>query len=262
MAGTLKYLRSEDYNRVLHTLANKFAGEHQDTINIARKTLVDVSAVTFEPRADHTWDSILSIADEQDKILLLLDNAIEAVDGSLELEALKEELKTQIEALKHSLNYITVQPVAAQPAQEGLPEVLMIYSDDDEAECNELKKQFKVLEYTGLAVLRDFRNITGNDKPVQEEQLLGRACVVLFILSPGFFAGDHISYIRQRAGTGKIMIPVLLKPCLWERVKMIAGLLPIPRDGKFLNTYPNKEAGYAEVAQDVWLVLEQHKNTC
>lgn len=255
MGSELKYLSSGDYDRILYALANKFAGEQESTKNIARETLGYIGSVRFEPRADHTWDSILSLADEQDKILLLLDNAIKEAGGSVQLEQLKKELET----IRLSLNYTTVRPIETAMPQPGLPEILMVYSDEDAVDYKELKKHFKIMEREQLLVLRDFQSLPEENKTEQEEKLLASARMVLFLLSPGFFAGEYVEHARKLAGQDKPMIPVLLKSCLWKRVKVLAGRLPVPRDEQFISGYSIKDKGYMEVAEAVMSILDQQK---
>jgi hypothetical protein len=65
---------------------------------------------------------------------------------------------------------------------------------------------------------------------------------------------EEIPYLlERRTSEGKLLIPVLLRPCAWKAISWLRPLQKIPRDGKsiaisYARTY---DVVFAELAQSV-----------
>jgi hypothetical protein len=135
--------------------------------------------------------------------------------------------------------------------------VFYSYSHKDE----ELRKQLE----TFLGPLRQKKKITEWqdrkiepgavwDKEIKDE--LRAANLILFLISPEFLDSDYCFGVevetaleRMKRGEAKV-IPILLRPCLWEESRFSALQL-IPRDAKAVCSWTSLDEALRDVAKEV-----------
>jgi hypothetical protein len=243
-----KYLSNESYEVWLTVLSNKFAGDHETTKKIALDTLGNISEISFNSKSRVTWDSILSNVQIKEKLDLLLTNAIREVGGSsIELEGLKS-------------NMVFLEPVNLNSDSKtitanGFTDILILYAPEDLEAGTEIRKQLNIFKLTGQARLLDFNDIKSGNREEEEQKMLQDADIVLPVISSSFFITNYLVYVDAHVQAGKRMVPVLVKNCLWQRIKLLARFVTVPKDGRFIYEYDPKDEGYVQVAEAIDAIL-------
>src|SRR6266478_2708231 len=142
------------------------------------------------------------------------------------------------------------------------PTVFISYSHRDEAWKDRLVPQLRALEQAGvgLQVWHD-RKIDGGDQwyPEIREAMANAAGAVLLIsadfLASAFCVQEEVpALLKRQEEQGMLLIPVLLKPCVWKAHRWLKDRQMLPRDGKcvaidFANNLA--DAVFAAVAEQV-----------
>ncbi len=95
-------------------------------------------------------------------------------------------------------------------------------------------------------------------------ELLRRCTVRLSasgIQGTGFFVAPDLiltcAHVVKKAGLG--VIPVILRPTDWK-TSPFGGLMPLPRDGKPITKWSDRDEAFLEVTQGIRKVAEGLKN--
>jgi cellulose biosynthesis protein BcsQ len=136
-------------------------------------------------------------------------------------------------------------------AKRREPEKLNIfisYSHKDTGYLDRLLTHLKVLNRSSALNLWDDTKITaGHNWYTEISRAISQASVVILVLSPDYLASEFIwreefSRILKQEREGNLrIIPLILKPCLWEEVELVNHLQVFPNDGKPLNAFPQAE---------------------
>ncbi len=115
------------------------------------------------------------------------------------------------------------QPTSLGPLPFNAPTVFISYSHTDKAWKNRLLSGLAALEQAGRIVAWDDRQIDGGAQwydRLQKE--LAKAAVAVCLISPAyltsaFVTNEEVPYLlQQRAETGMIILPVLIRDCPWQ----------------------------------------------
>lgn len=132
----------------------------------------------------------------------------------------------------------------------------------------------KILHYLELqlSLLRRNKFISSWDtgkllpnQSVEEETLkqLASAHIICLLVSPNYIADDtlyevHIACaMERRKNEGTIVIPILARPTEGWQATPFGGLLPVPRNRRPMNQWPDMDEVSAEVAKEIRLVVER-----
>lgn len=133
------------------------------------------------------------------------------------------------------------------------PKVFISYSHRDEAWKDRIHRQLAVLG--DVFALWDDRRIAGGDAWQAEiETALAECDVALLLISAdfltsGFILGEEVPVLlRRRESEGLLVIPVILKPCAWERVGWLRTIQARPLDGTELSGMSEHEQDRALAA--------------
>ncbi|HEX8161957.1 MAG TPA: toll/interleukin-1 receptor domain-containing protein [Pyrinomonadaceae bacterium] len=118
--------------------------------------------------------------------------------------------------------------------------IFISYSHIDEAWKNRLRPHLKLLENAGLdVVVWDDRSIDGGAQWYNEiKAAMDRAVAAICLISADYLASDfchkeEIPYLlERRKRDGMVLLPILVRPCLWSAFKWLKDTQMIPRDGK------------------------------
>lgn len=140
--------------------------------------------------------------------------------------------------------------------------VFCSYSHKDERQKNNLLTHLKVLERSGVVSTWHDRKITaGQDWATEIDTHLKKAKIVLLLISANFMASDYCTGIelkqamrRHARGTARV-IPIILKPCVWQ-IMPLHRLQALPKDGKPITRWTNKDAAYTDVAEGIRRAVE------
>ncbi len=143
--------------------------------------------------------------------------------------------------------------------------VFISYSHKDEDWKDRLRSHLGVLERTGRIKVWDDRCIDGGEDwyPAIVEAMES-AEVAICLISPDFLASKFIyeeeipHLIKRREKEGMVLLPVLVRPCLWKAVDWLPPIQMLPRDGKSISAdfKDDVDTPLQEVAQRVFDIVE------
>lgn len=118
--------------------------------------------------------------------------------------------------------------------------VFISYSHQDEAWKKKLLPQLQALEQAGVGIhVWHDRKIDGGDKwyPEIQDAMAEAAAAILLIssdfLSSGFCVQEEVpALLKRQEEQGMLLIPVLLRPCVWRAHRWLKDRQMLPRDGK------------------------------
>jgi hypothetical protein len=126
------------------------------------------------------------------------------------------------------------------------------YSSDDAGMERELEKHLGVLLTCGRVgpeVWTQDRIAPGADWRVETLTAIERTELALLLVSASYLSAAFLNdvelpaLLRRRSEAGLVVIPVILRSCLWTEHPALEGLRPIPSDGTSM-------AGHAGDARD------------
>ncbi|MGH9935770.1 MAG: TIR domain-containing protein, partial [Blastocatellia bacterium] len=140
------------------------------------------------------------------------------------------------------------------------PTVFISYSHKDEIWKDRLLPQLKSLQQLDRIVVWDDRQIDAGDQWYPEiKEAMEKAQVAICLISPNYLASDfcvkeEVPFLLQRCEKeGVILIPILIKPCLWELHEWISATQMLPRDGKAVSPdfKDEEDVVFVEVARTI-----------
>jgi tetratricopeptide (TPR) repeat protein len=146
-----------------------------------------------------------------------------------------------------------------------LPTVFISYSHKDEDWKDLLRPQLGVLEKQDRITIWDDRQIDPGGKWFNEiKQVMDRAAVTVCLISADYLSSDfctkeEIPYLlERREKDGMILIPVLLRPCLWKAIPWLKEIQMLPRDGKSVSKDFKDEPDevFFEVAENIFDIID------
>ncbi|HIH87339.1 MAG TPA: toll/interleukin-1 receptor domain-containing protein [Methanosarcinales archaeon] len=146
-----------------------------------------------------------------------------------------------------------------------LPTVFISYSHEDEVWKKLLHPQLGVLEQQDRITIWDDRQIDPGGKWFNEiKQVMDRAAVTVCLISADYLSSDfctkeEIPYLlERREKDGMILIPVLLRPCLWKAVPWLKNIQMLPRDGKSVSRdfKDDPDVVFDKVAETIFEIID------
>ncbi len=140
----------------------------------------------------------------------------------------------------YDLNSVNREQLNTKPSRElNYPSVFISYSHADEEWKNRLVKQLRVLEPEGNFEVWDDRRIAaGDDWYPAIERALNEASAAILIISDDFLTSRFIQgeevprLLKRREEEGLRVIPLIVWPCAWQRVRWLKGIQSRPKDGR------------------------------
>jgi tetratricopeptide (TPR) repeat protein len=119
------------------------------------------------------------------------------------------------------------------------PTVFISYSHKDEIWKDRLRPHLGLLEKDGRLTVWDDRGIDGGAtwydeiKRVMEDAEVAVCLISADYLNSDFCVKEEIPYLlERRKQEGMLLLPVLIRPCLWTSLDWLKALQMLPRDGK------------------------------
>jgi tetratricopeptide (TPR) repeat protein len=146
------------------------------------------------------------------------------------------------------------------------PTVFISYSHEDEHWKERLRSHLGVLEQLGRIDIWDDRQIDAGDTWYDEiRQAMERAKVAVCLISPDYLASafvvkEEIPYLlERRARNGMVLIPLLVRPCLWQACPWLTLIQMIPRDGQSVaEDFQGREDGvFVQVAERIFEIIAE-----
>jgi len=153
------------------------------------------------------------------------------------------------------------------PASPPL-KLFIIYAREDQPALLELKAHLRPLEKRGdLTVWYDGEILPGQDWDKVIKEQLATADIVLLFISKSFFNSEYIEKEELKKALGRhqkgeaTVVPVIVKPCLWDAHPEIAALQVLPQDGRPISSWVEEDEAWEYVARGVQILIgENDKN--
>lgn len=152
---------------------------------------------------------------------------------------------------------------ARVPRESRRVKVFLSYAHADERLRRQLEKHLSPLRRSNLVEVWNDRCLLPGEKfdGVIDSQLRV-AHIVLLLVSPDFINSEYcygremaLALRRHAAGQTKL-IPVILRPVDWNRTPL-GQLLALPRDGKPVTTWGDRDEALLDVARGITAVIEE-----
>lgn len=130
------------------------------------------------------------------------------------------------------------------------------YKDTLQTHLAILKRQEYIQEW------HDRRIAPGENWKEEIDLNLERANIVLLLVSSNFLASDYcydtetVFALEQHSDKKSIVVPIIIKPCLWDK-SHFSHLQALPKNGKPITTWKNKDEAWLDVANGLVRVIEQ-----
>ncbi len=145
--------------------------------------------------------------------------------------------------------------------QAGALDVFVSYAHEDEALCDELRKQLVVLERKGRIRSWHDRSIgPGEDWGGEIDYRLNAADLILMLISPDFMASDYISRVEvpramaRHKSRGACVVPIILRPVEWSDAPF-AEVQSLPTDARPVTTWPNRDEAFLNIQRGLRKVI-------
>ena len=141
--------------------------------------------------------------------------------------------------------------------------VFLSYSHKDEYLRQQLETRLKLLQRQGVIVSWHDRLIgAGQEWKEQISRNLEQADIILLLVSADFIASDYCYDVEMggalaRHETGKAwVIPVIVRDVDWSNAPF-AKLQALPRDGRAVRLWPDRDAAWRNVAEGIKKAAEE-----
>src|SRR6266567_2975604 len=141
-------------------------------------------------------------------------------------------------------------------------ELFYSYAHEDEPLRQELEKHLSLLKRQGYITGWHDRDISAGQEWKHEiDSHLDSAQIILLLVSPDFMASDYcydieVKRAMQRHESGEArVIPVILRPVDWHEA-MFGKLKALPRDGKAVRLWPDRDAAFYDIARGIREVIQ------
>jgi hypothetical protein len=139
--------------------------------------------------------------------------------------------------------------------------VFFSYSHKDEDLRDRLEAHLAVLISDGtISTWHDRRIKAGEVLGERIDENLELADIILLLVSADFLSSDYCYSIemkraleRRKAGEAQV-IAVILRPCDWQS-SPLGDLLAVPKDGKPIVSWPDKDEGFLDVVKQLRRIL-------
>jgi hypothetical protein len=135
------------------------------------------------------------------------------------------------------------------------------YSHRDESLRDELEKHLTMLKRQGrIEAWHDRRIIPGQPLDQAIGGQLDEASIILLLVSSDFLDSEYcygveVQHAMERHERGEaVVIPVILRSCDWKSAPF-GGLLALPRDGKPVITWADRDEAFLDVTEGIKAVL-------
>ena len=137
------------------------------------------------------------------------------------------------------------------------------YSHKDAAALERLHDHLKVLRQEGhIDTWFDREILAGGEIDAEIEERIESSELFLLLVSPDFLASDYCVEKEMKMALGRHhsddakVVPIIIEPCDWAHTAL-GNLKALPRDGKPISEWPNKNSAYLDVVQELRRVLDK-----
>jgi internalin A len=141
--------------------------------------------------------------------------------------------------------------------------VFVSYSHKDERQLNELKTHLSPLERLKLIeTWYDRRIVAGEDFGQKINENIDSADIILLLVSADFIASNYCYQkemgraLERHAKREARVVPVIIRDVDWKVIPELSKLTAVPKDGRPVRNWPNKDTAWRDVSERVRAMLE------
>ncbi|MEH2420777.1 MAG: TIR domain-containing protein [Nostoc sp.] len=184
-----------------------------------------------------------------------------------ELDYLERELRLKSTKEEKGNQQIDDEQVIREPkSQRETPVTIFCsYSRIDLNYYAQLKTHMSILKRQGIIDAWYERDIdAGNDWRENISEQLKQSQILLLFVSSDYLASDYsytreMEYALQRHRAKEaIVVPIIVRPVDWSDAPF-SSLQVLPRDGRPISRWENRDEAFIEIAQGIRLIAEQSK---
>lgn len=142
--------------------------------------------------------------------------------------------------------------------------IFISYSHEDEAFKDTLVKMLAGLQHRGIIdAWQDRRIEEGDEWRASIEDAINECGLALLLLSSDFLASRFIQdnelprLLQRRKEQGLHIIPIIVRPCLWEAEPVLSDLQTLPKDAKAVITFREETGERDQVWTDICRIIER-----
>ncbi len=243
-----KKLKQQLYNQLRAEAATVYSTV-QPIRAVVTSVSMNVGDIDMQGAAKYIWDSVLSVAEEQQKLEAVVSYIVAEFPANATFTSALASIKDGT-AFMEEINFNGYVKVN----NENAAKVFMIYATEDAKVAKDLKKQLYPMVLNGEITNKDMYDApAGADHDQYYLSALGEADIVLLLLTADFFSPDNNCMQLGFNGIDmkKRVIPVLIEDTLWGRVKVLSGIVPLPMNRKPVSKWSNRAEALMTVAEGV-----------
>lgn len=140
-------------------------------------------------------------------------------------------------------------------------QIFIAYARKDANFLDELRTHFTPLERSGkVKIWYDGKIEPGKVWEAAIKENLHSADIILMLVSADAIASDYFyekemtnALARHNSGTARV-VPLIVRPCAWQATPL-GELQALPRDGKPVSTWPDRDDAYANAVTSLLATL-------
>jgi len=188
----------------------------------------------------------------------------QALHEQWENTAARIETSNQLSVISNQLHGQWENTAAriAEEMKSMTPKIFISYSHQDEKFKNELVKMLAGLQRRGVIDAWQDRLIQPGEEWFKAiKQALNECDMALLLISSDFIASRFINdeelpdLLKRREKEGMIIIPIIVRNCLWQSEPVLKDLQALPTDGKAVITFSeatgDRDKIWMEIAQAI-----------
>ena len=143
--------------------------------------------------------------------------------------------------------------------------IFISYAHEDSKFKDDLVIMLASMQRRGIIDAWQDRRIEPGDEWYQEiEQAMNQCDLALMLVSKNFLASRFIQdeelphLLERRRAEGMRVVPVIIRPCMWNSEPVLQDLQALPQDGRAVITFPEETGERDQVWVEIAQVIEDH----
>jgi hypothetical protein len=205
----------------------------------------------------------LDFSDETHYFISLFNLVLQIYDIPLTLKRFESMRFLLHEQWEQTLARSSVKEVVGKTMTTPL-KVFISYSHKDEEFKDELVTMLAGLQRQGVIDAWQDRRIEEGDEWYQEIHDAMKDCkLAILLVSANFIASRFIQdeelpkLLKRRMEDGLRVIPIIVKPCPWQREPVLRDIQVLPRDGKAVIKFSKDTGDRDQVWTDIAMAIEK-----
>lgn len=190
--------------------------------------------------------------------LLKMQKEIQIILESTNETPILRNLWMQVLGARHS------ESIIAEKVKSRNRKIFISYAHKDEDYKDEFVTMFAGLQRRDVLSTWQDRMIEAGEEWFDAIHTAMRECsMAVLLISPDFIASSFIQteelkkLFERRIKEGLLVVPIIIRPCLWRDEPVIKDLQALPRDGKPIISFPKETGDRDQVWADIGKIIER-----